>query len=390
MSLRRRNLLILFISLGLLGALAAVRFTVVLNAPAARGKDVDSTEEMARRFHRGDGVCLRYLEGEIPDEDVDALTEVLLEAGVTPDELSAAVGLMKQWGTEREATMHALPEVDEWYEVLTEDMTPTARLLLWIKGEELLRENIEKATSFTPAVDPEDQTTWAQTAEVRRAVLRAQWERRPDVFAIGGGAIQLIEQLNRRITVQRLDVLVTAIRAHVRERGALPASLSELGISDESALLDGWHKPFEVDRIPGGLRVFSVRFDDEVPEREVLLSPEVDQPKVGCGPLPKRLTVSRAELEGSAGNTEPASQARITPVFSEGTARGVKLEGIRAGSLYERLGLCNGDVVTELLGLKLDSPEHLLEAYSRGQGASTVPMSIQRNGEEYQVTLVLE
>jgi len=51
------------------------------------------------------------------------------------------------------------------------------------------------------------------------------------------------------------------------------------------------------------------------------------------------------------------SQARILPKYENGQMVGVQLNAIKPGSMFEQIGIKNGDVIKELNGIKIDSPE---------------------------------
>jgi general secretion pathway protein C len=51
------------------------------------------------------------------------------------------------------------------------------------------------------------------------------------------------------------------------------------------------------------------------------------------------------------------SEARILPKYEEGQMVGVQISSIKPGSLFERIGIEEGDVITELNGIRIDSPE---------------------------------
>jgi general secretion pathway protein C len=66
------------------------------------------------------------------------------------------------------------------------------------------------------------------------------------------------------------------------------------------------------------------------------------------------------QLQGdSAGRTTASlySQARIIPEWSDGEMVGVRLNQVKPGSLYEKLGIESGDVITSLNGISIDSPQ---------------------------------
>jgi general secretion pathway protein C len=51
------------------------------------------------------------------------------------------------------------------------------------------------------------------------------------------------------------------------------------------------------------------------------------------------------------------SQARIVPHYVEGQMQGIKIDSIKDASLFQKAGLQNGDVITEINGIVIDSPE---------------------------------
>ncbi len=60
--------------------------------------------------------------------------------------------------------------------------------------------------------------------------------------------------------------------------------------------------------------------------------------------------------------SNPASlytQARILPKYEDGEMLGFQLSNIKSGSLYEEVGIQNGEVITELNGIRIDSQEQM-------------------------------
>jgi type II secretion system protein C len=81
-------------------------------------------------------------------------------------------------------------------------------------------------------------------------------------------------------------------------------------------------------------------------------------------PVPRRAPPQRREVPApfapEADVRNPAtlfSQARILPKYEDGAMVGVQLNAIKPGSLFEKAGFQNGDVIRELNGIKIDSPE---------------------------------
>ena len=70
-----------------------------------------------------------------------------------------------------------------------------------------------------------------------------------------------------------------------------------------------------------------------------------------------RFLVARSEIENSLDNlTQTITQVRATPFLQNGKAIGFRLFNVRKGSIFERMGIKNGDVVQEVNGTVLDSP----------------------------------
>jgi general secretion pathway protein C len=77
---------------------------------------------------------------------------------------------------------------------------------------------------------------------------------------------------------------------------------------------------------------------------------------------------------------EMARGVRIVPAVKDGRATGFKLYAIRPASIYDRLGLKNGDLVTSINGVELDSAERALEVYSKLRAAGAVSVVVSRHG----------
>jgi general secretion pathway protein C len=91
--------------------------------------------------------------------------------------------------------------------------------------------------------------------------------------------------------------------------------------------------------------------------------------------------VGRSDLQESLNNLhELLSQARIRPHFKDGRARGLAVTNIRPGSFFEKLGLRNGDIVQGIDGRDINSPDDVLEVYSKLRSGSHVTLQITRNG----------
>ena len=109
--------------------------------------------------------------------------------------------------------------------------------------------------------------------------------------------------------------------------------------------------------------------------------------KVGEG----KYDVGQGEVDKALNNlAELSTQARIVPAFEGGKTVGFKLFSIRPGSLYSKIGLQNGDVITRINGYEMSSPEKGLEIYTKLKDTKQVTVDLKRRGKpqtlDYNIT----
>lgn len=75
------------------------------------------------------------------------------------------------------------------------------------------------------------------------------------------------------------------------------------------------------------------------------------------------------------------SQARVLPYERDGEVQGFKLYGIRRDSLLGKLGLRNGDIVNNIGGVEMTSPDQALMAYTKLRGANNLTVTFTRRGQ---------
>ena len=94
------------------------------------------------------------------------------------------------------------------------------------------------------------------------------------------------------------------------------------------------------------------------------------------------ITVSRKDIQSSLEDINKLmSQVRIRPHFKDGQSDGLSLSRIKGGSIFSKLGLRNGDIVQQINGEPINSPDEVLELYEKLKSGSRVSLEVTRKGE---------
>lgn len=76
------------------------------------------------------------------------------------------------------------------------------------------------------------------------------------------------------------------------------------------------------------------------------------------------------------------TQARAVPYFQEGKAVGFRLFAIKSGSLYEKIGLKNGDIIKSVNGNSMGDPSQALELFKKLKEERNLNVRLERQKEE--------
>jgi general secretion pathway protein C len=95
-----------------------------------------------------------------------------------------------------------------------------------------------------------------------------------------------------------------------------------------------------------------------------------------------------ARRRGSDALRDPAnvfSQARILPKWEDGEMLGVELAAIKNGSLLKDAGFENGDIIVEMNGIAVDSPEQSAKLMKEFTSAKAISATVNRGGQDVTV-----
>jgi general secretion pathway protein C len=169
----------------------------------------------------------------------------------------------------------------------------------------------------------------------------------------------------------------------------------------------------------GDSQVYPVRAEDELPGKLKVLAIEpykvifrnlangrkefVDMPEEGNGTrisvgtlssrrptkgdggieqvAPNSYNIAKTEIDRAMSNiNEILTQARAIPHFENGQPSGYKLIQIVQGSIFEKLGLQNGDVICGANGESINDPARALELMNQLKTASQIELCVKRGG----------
>jgi general secretion pathway protein C len=93
--------------------------------------------------------------------------------------------------------------------------------------------------------------------------------------------------------------------------------------------------------------------------------------------------IDRIEFEASTNNlAELMTQARVVPNLKAGKVNGYKVFAIKPDSLYQKIGLKNGDVIERVNGMEITGPEQALELFQQLKTESHFQIDLLRRGRK--------
>ncbi len=102
-------------------------------------------------------------------------------------------------------------------------------------------------------------------------------------------------------------------------------------------------------------------------------------------------TIAGSEIDKALGDmNEVATQARIVPSFQNGKANGFKLFSIKPNSIYQKIGLQNGDVISKINGYEMNSPDKALEIYAKLKDSQSIQIDLKRRGKDMSMNYTVQ
>jgi len=104
----------------------------------------------------------------------------------------------------------------------------------------------------------------------------------------------------------------------------------------------------------------------------------------GAGGIEKRsdteFSIDRAEVDKSMENMNQLfTQVRAVPHFQDGKAAGFRLFAIKQDSVFEKIGLKNGDIITRINGNELTDPARAMSLIQELRNEGRITVDVNRN-----------
>lgn len=100
--------------------------------------------------------------------------------------------------------------------------------------------------------------------------------------------------------------------------------------------------------------------------------------------------IDREEVDAALDNmSQLFTQVRAVPHFQGGQSTGFRLFAIRQGSLFDKIGLRNGDIIQQVNGNDISDPSKALGLFNQLRNESNITAKIIRNKEEKTLSYTL-
>jgi general secretion pathway protein C len=110
-------------------------------------------------------------------------------------------------------------------------------------------------------------------------------------------------------------------------------------------------------------------------------------PAPGSGPI----VINKSDVSTSIRDMASLmTQAQIRPYFSMGMPDGFLVTNIRQGSIYQRLGIMDGDIIQGVDERKMQSADDMLEFYNTIKSAPGMNLKVKRQGRQETLTYVFK
>ena len=110
---------------------------------------------------------------------------------------------------------------------------------------------------------------------------------------------------------------------------------------------------------------------------------EPSTPRLPVSPNPRQLTLKGDQIENALENLDQLmEQARIRPHIEDGKPSGISITGIKPNTVFRKMRLRNGDIITGVNGTPIESVEDAMQIFGDLSSAPEVQLEIKRRGRK--------
>ncbi len=138
--------------------------------------------------------------------------------------------------------------------------------------------------------------------------------------------------------------------------------------------------------------ILSVNGKDEILEMVMASSEKAPARQTRTrAPAQKTITLQRSFVNDAVQNIgNLLGQVRIRPHFEKGKPSGLSMTGIRPNSIFRKMGLRSGDVLTGVEGQKIQSVNDVIGLYEKLKSSSKVNLEVKRRNRMQTITYRIE
>lgn len=122
-----------------------------------------------------------------------------------------------------------------------------------------------------------------------------------------------------------------------------------------------------------------------------LLPPTPSRPPAAVSRGGAPMVVSRSEVDASLKDMGTMlSQAQIRPYYADGVPDGFMITNIKPGSIYEKIGLAEGDIVQGTNDRRLVTADDMTALYNSMKAGSSMTLKVKRGGQQRDLQYVFQ
>jgi general secretion pathway protein C len=110
------------------------------------------------------------------------------------------------------------------------------------------------------------------------------------------------------------------------------------------------------------------------------ITPEEREFRRGLARRLRELTDAGEEALGPGERGGLLAEGDVSAAYQDGELVGVQIDGVRAGGLYDRIGLRSGDVVTDIGGVSLADPDAMVKVLEQAFTSERLQLTVDRPG----------